>query len=156
MAKKSINDGNELVKLIKIVLVLSILFLAFYGLTVLINKEKKEEKVSTPVSIQFDEILISNIFNQPNNNYYVLIKMSDDKYNKVYDLYLNQTNTRIYTAILDNYFNKSYYDLEANINNDINKLKFNSATLINIVNGKVSSYYQGEDILNQLKKITEK
>lgn len=156
MAKKSINDSNELVKLIKIVLVLSILFLAFYGLTVLINKEKEEEKVSTPVSIQFDEILISNIFNQPNNNYYVLIKMSDDKYNKVYDLYLNQTNTRIYTAILDNYFNKSYYDLEANINNDINKLKFNSATLINIVNGKVSSYYQGEDILNQLKKITEK
>ena len=44
--------------------------------------DKEDEKVEA--SIQYDQILVNKVLSQNKNEYYVLAKMKDDKYNDTY------------------------------------------------------------------------
>ena len=167
MAKKTTNrtisNENEVGKLIKLIIIVTLIFVAFYVLTILVNKKDTPEDNTGDDSdvIQYDEILIGNIFEQPNKEYYVMVYDDDDYNASVYSVYLSNYSSkedaiRVYTAKLGNYFNKSFKAEKSVLNtNDIKKLKFKGSTLLKIKNGKITSSYEGDKIMNHLKEIAK-
>ena len=159
--KASYENTNEFEKLIKLILIVKIVFLAFYGITFLVNREKEEEPSKTSASIQYDNILIGNVLTQPNDEYYVMIYDSND-YNKVlYQTYINMYKStedaiRVYTADLENPFNKNFVGEKANFKiDDISDLKLTTSTLLKIKKGKIDKYFVGDNLKKHLKEITE-
>lgn len=160
--KKNYDNGTEVSKLVELVIIVTIIFVIFYGITVLVNKkeENSSNNNSQTVSVQYDEILISNILIQPNDEYYVMIYDIDDYDGIVYNSYLQlykqkEEALRYYTAQLDNIFNKIFKSEESNLNiSNIKQLKIKGSTLLKIRKGKIIAYYEGDKIIEHLKEIT--
>jgi len=161
---KNINNGNEMTNFIKIIIVVTIILCVFYVLTVFINREdevKSPDNNDTNAQIQYDEILVGDIFEQSNDNYYVLIEDTEDVNIRVYEAYLSVYSQkddakRYYTAVINNIFNNKYLAEVSNLTDDISKFKVNKTTLLEISKGKiVKSYEKDEDILNVLKEISK-
>lgn len=161
---KKITTENEMKKFIIMVIIVTLVFCTFYGLTILINKKEQQTTQNnnkTNVIIQYDEILIGNIFNQKNDNYYVLIEDIEDANVSVYQAYLDNYSKkedakRVYTAVLNNMFNNKYLADKSNLSNDISKFKVSKTTLLEISKNKiVKSYEKDEDILKILKEISK-
>ena len=161
---KNIDNGNEMVNFVKIIIIVIIVFCAFYVLTVFINRGdefKTPSDNNTNAEVQYDEILIGNIFEQPNDNYYVLIKDIEDVNVRVYEAYLSVYSQkddakRYYIAVINNIFNDKYLAEVSNLTDDISKFKVSKTTLLEISKGKiVKSYEKDEDILSILKEISK-
>jgi len=165
VVKEKINDGrvtsNEITNLIKIILAVTVIFLIFYGITTLVTKNKKTEQLNTgDVVIQYDEILLGNLLEQPKSEYYVLVTEEDDQYKDTYSTYLNTYKTkenaiRVYSANLDSGFNSAYLSETSNTNiNDIKDLKLSTSTLLKVSGKKVVSAYEGNfKIIEHLKTL---
>ena len=114
--------NNEMKNLIKIVLVITAVFLIFYGITTLVtNKDDNNNTDSKEVTIQYDEILLGSLFDQPASDYYVLVTKEDDEYAAAYSTYVSKYSSkenaiRVYTSNLDNGFNKSFEAEESKTN----------------------------------------
>lgn len=155
-----IKEGNELEKLIKLVIAVSAVFIIFYGITSLLMKEDKTsyiKELETTGTIQYDEIVLSQLLNQNNQEYFVLVKdvkdLNVDLYNSYLDQYSGKENAiRIYDATLNNLFNSKYIGTETNTNiSDINELKLKGSTLVKIENKKIVEVYdEKEEIINFL------
>ncbi len=162
-AKKTeiIVNNDELSRLIKIILIVTAVFLIFYGITTLVTKNKKIQQLeNTNPIIQYDEILLGNLFDQPNNEYYVLVTVDDDQYSSAYSTYLSTYKSkekaiRFYTSNLDSGFNKSYKSDESKINiSNLTELKLKDSTLLKIKNNKIVSAYEGNSkIIEHLKAL---
>lgn len=163
---KKISNDDEMKKFVKMILIVTLIFGAFYVLTIFINKEDENNDIndndnSSSASIQYDEILIGNIFKQENDSYYVMIEDINDVNTSVYEAYLSNYQQkegakRVYTAILNNMFNLKYLADESNLSDDILKFKVSKTTLLEISNGKIVNSYEGhEDILEILIKISK-
>lgn len=156
------TTNNEMVKLVKIVLLITAIFLVFYGITLLVTEKKTEETPVTEATIQYDEILISSLFEQPNNEYYVLVTKEDDDYLGVYSVYTSkyqskENKLRLYSANLSSGFNSSYEAEESNLNTTkIEELKLKDSTLLKISNKKIVASYEGSTkIIEHLKNISK-
>ena len=156
------TTNNEMVKLVKIVLLITAIFLIFYGITLLVTEKKAEETPVTEATIQYDEILLSSLFEQPNNEYYVLVTKEDDDYLGVYSVYTSkyqskENKLRLYSANLSNGFNSSYEAEESNTNTTkIEELKLKDSTLLKISNKKIVASYEGSTkIIEHLKNISK-
>lgn len=153
--------SNEVTNLIKIVLIVSAVFLIFYGITIIVTKNKKASvPENTDAVIQYDEILLGTLFEQPNSEYYVLVTAADDEYLTTYTTYLStyktkENATRFYTSNLDSGFNKTYIAEESFINtNNLAELKFKESTLLKIKDKKIVSSYEGNvKIIEHLKTL---
>ncbi len=160
---KKINNENEMANFIKLIVIVGVIFALFYLLTAYINREETttEDTPTQKETIQYDEILVGNMFKQSASNYYLLIEDVEDKNVMTYVAYLNNYATlegsiKVYKAILNSSLNKQYLADESNITNDITKFKVSKTTLLEISKGKiVKSYEKHEDILELLKKITK-
>ena len=159
--KASYENTNEFEKLIKLILVVTIIFLVFYAITYLVNRKTEENETSTGAKIQYDNILIGDLLTQPNDEYYVMIYDSND-YNKVlYQTYVNmykgmEDSIRVYTADIENPFNKNFVGEKANFKiKDISDLKVTTSTLLKIKKGKIEEYFTGNKIKEHFKEITE-
>ena len=164
--KKSNLSNNEFVKLLQLILIVTGIFLAFYLVTWLFtdnsDKNKKEEE-KPEVSIQYDEILMSNLLKQKDLEYYVLAYDAEDKYYDSYNMYIYTYSTqkdakRIYTSVLSNGFNKKFYDKELKESvidaADISKLKLKDTSLIRVRRGTIRNVYEGhEEIINFLSTL---
>ena len=68
MANKKYNNASmnsdEVGRLIKMVVIVTVVFLLFYAVTLIVTKEKKQEVLKTPATIQYKEILLGNILKQ--------------------------------------------------------------------------------------------
>lgn len=156
------TTNNEMVKLVKIVLLITAIFLIFYGITLLVTEKKAEETPVTEATIQYDEILLSSLFEQPNNEYYVLVTKEDDDYLGVYSVYTSkyqskENKLRLYSANLSSGFNSSYEAEESNLNTTkIEELKLKDSTLLKISNKKIVASYEGSTkIIEHLKNISK-
>ena len=80
------------------------------------NNETYNNQPNTYTTIQYDEILIGSILNQPEDEYYVLL-VSQDLYNRYYKNYLSQysNGNKFYYAIIENGLNKSYFNETSNL-----------------------------------------
>lgn len=166
--EKVVLENNEFTNLIKIVVIVTGIFLAFYLITYLIAKNKADDAEkdtdAAEVSIQYDEILMSNLLKQSSSEYYVLAYDAEDVYYDTYNTYITSYTgeddaIRVYTSILSNGFNKSYYDVDAESKTDvtsISDLKLNSSTLIKVKDGKIDAVYEGHDaIVTYLKTLID-
>ena len=157
----TIMEGNELKSLIIIIIIVSVVFLAFYGITALTSKKKtagSEYEVKSE-TIQYDEIMVGQILNQKEKEYYVLLKNENNHYNDLYTYYLKKYSSKkskkYYTVDLSNALNSSYVGDSTNVNTkSFFNSKFGNTTLILIKNKEVNKVYStDEQITEVLKKI---
>jgi len=160
--KKQIKNENEMLKFIKLIIVVTVIFGLFYALTVFINKEDEQNKNEDEnVSIQYNEILIGNIFNQSNDNYYVLVEKPTDNNVQAYEAYLSmysqkKESKRVYFCNLDSVLNLQYNKEETKLSDNISELQFSQTVLLEIENKKIkNSYASDEKIREILKQLTK-
>ncbi len=159
--KSKIKTNDEVAKLIKIVGVVIVIYIAFFILTkIAIDKKiddanNQDELVET--TIQFEEIILGNLFDQKESEYYVLVTFENDVYNPLYYNYFMEYSQKEealpkYNVNINNLFNKKHVAKEANFEKE---LKFKETTLLKIKYKKVTKVYEGrEEIIEHLKKIT--
>lgn len=147
-------DTKDVIKKMTIIVVLLLAFLAiFYGIAELINKNQKQEKnveeEDYEPTIDYDTILVQNIFNQSNDIYYVYAKLGTDKniskYNAKIDEYKMKENAiRVYTIDLDSAFNKNYVKEESDFT--LNPPVFKGTTILKIENKQIKEKYELDEI----------
>ena len=143
---------SEVKKTIIIILVALVLLVSMYFFTtVILNKETEEEKI-TENTIQYNEILAGESFNQNNDEYYVIYYDSSNKYSTISSLIssyqLNNTNTKLYSVDLANGMNKKYITDGDVVTTNASSLKVKDTTLLKFENGKVS------DTITDITEIT--
>lgn len=150
-------DTKDVVKKMTIMVIVILAFLAiFYGIAEIINKNTKKETNNTneenyEPTIDYDTILVQNIFNQQRNSYYVYAKLDTDtnisKYNEKVTNYKNTENAlKVYTIDLSSAFNKTYLKEESDFNS--NPPIFKGSTILKIEEKQIKEIYELDDINN--------
>ncbi|MCM1370679.1 MAG: hypothetical protein NC181_02155 [Clostridium sp.] len=157
-----ISDENIGINYLKIVIILIAILAIFYLIAYLVTKEKKVNE-TVESTIQYSKILVGNMLNLPDDEYYVLIEMENDKYNSLYETYLSTYSNKekalkYYTIDMSDGFNKQYISNEANLDIDsISDIKFNSTTLLKIKSKKiVEKYTTKEEIIKVSEQMINK
>ena len=113
--KNSIISNSELINLIKIVGIVSLVLVIFYFITLLVDKKITKNSYKTDdqaAVIQYDEIMVGEILNRPEESYYLLVKKDADSYVTLYEQYLSMAkekgqNIKYYAVNLNDTFNKN-------------------------------------------------
>lgn len=162
------DEQTEITKLIWLLVIIIILILGVYFFTRifvtkdLLNKDKTNSEALTG-EINYNTILLGSMFTKTEKEYYVFVYNSEDiksvYYSGLISAYKKNKNAlRVYTADLNNEFNKQYID-EENINlntNNLNSFKVGKLALIKISNGKVEkAYSQENEIIKALEYIKD-
>lgn len=138
-----------------VVAVIAAAFCIFFIASKIMDKNNHKDifNESLDVSeIQYKDILISKMLKQKQSEYYVLIEYSKDENLETYEGYIKnyeenyskENVLKIYTAQLNNAFNKSYYGDEDSY--ETGKLSFSKTTLVKVSNGNIIETYTGNDI----------
>ena len=83
-------ESDEYKKLIKLILIIAVVFLIFYVATLIFTKKNYDDIFSNDLNaneIQYDEIIIGNMFDK-SGEYYVLLLEEDDPYKELFSSYL--------------------------------------------------------------------
>lgn len=150
--------GDEIRKLLIIIGAVCAVMLAFYFITSFVIKpkdEKKNESEETPTEqvIQYEQILMGELFNQNEDNYYVLAFVEDDPMLEVYTNYIKtysekEDAAKIYRVNLSDDMNKQYLGDENYIEgSNISKIKLKGTTLIRITNHNITTSYTDFDAI---------
>lgn len=147
-------------QIIIIMAVMLSVILVFYGITVLVSNNKKEDTKNDNNSdtvIQYEEILVGEIFKQNNSEYYVLAYDSTSdgqKYKSDINTYVTKENSaKTYFVDLTNAFNKKYVSTESNFENEFPIFK--EPTLLKIVNGSIVEVYEGNSISDKITDLNK-
>lgn len=160
--KNTVVTGNELANLIKIIIIVCIVLLSFYFITVLVNKKRNntvDGSDDTVATIQYDEIIVGEILNRSENEYFVLVKKENDVNYDLYQSYLSiykekENALRVYNVDLSSIFNANAIDEETVLTDTVQNFKFNDSVLIKVTNGSISESLIGNDqIENYLKEL---
>lgn len=152
LRKKELKESLEVNQSVKSVIYnvvgVLVVFFIFYFVTVLITNGAKglHEKTpdNTPAEIQYKEILAGEVFNMPDEEYYVLFYDFKGDHQDYYSTIAAQSEKKVYTVDLSNPFNSDIVSEETNSSaQDSSSLKVKEATLIKIRNGKNISYFEG-------------
>lgn len=138
-----------------VVAVIATAFCIFFIASKIIDKNNHKDIFNESLDvaeIQYKDILISKMLKQKQSEYYVLVEYSKDENLETYEGYIKnyeenyskENVLRIYTAQLNNAFNKSYYSDEDSYETD--KLSFSKTTLVKVSNGNITETYTGNDI----------
>lgn len=151
-------SNNELKNLLKIILIICCVLLVFYFITVLVqNKDKDTNNGSdTTAVIQYSKILVGEILNRSENEYYVLVEKENDPYIDLYKQYLNSIDSiTYYTVDLSEVFNQNNIGEETVVEgNEVGSYKFSGTTLIKVNGGTLSGVYKNKDeITGYLKNL---
>lgn len=133
---------SEVKKTIIIIVIALFLLVGMYFLTkVILNKDVEEDKIMEN-TIQYDEILAGESFNQDEDEYYVIYYDSSNEYSTISSLIssyqLNNSDTRLYSVDISNGMNKKYVTDEDIITDNASSLKVKDNTLLKFRNGEVS------------------
>lgn len=145
--------------------IIIILIGIIYGVTELLIKDTKEDKVVMEGTINYDKISVGTILNRPYEEYFVMVYDSEDKnaviYSAIISKYMQNNNDKDYKKIyycdLGNKLNSEFY----NINNDnisnkeaksVEEFDFGSLTLLKINNGKISNYIEDIEKIKEILK----
>ena len=163
---KNINNNkedeiknNDLKKLLYLVLGVAVVFFIFYGITLLILKKDEVKQEETKTEIDLNQILISQLFEQPESHYYVLVTISNDANNNTYEslkeeYYKKENHLIIYKANLNDPLNSSFAGDKTDLQGNIKNVKFNKSTLVEIEDKTIKSIFEGsQDILEKLNSM---
>ena len=154
------TNQNEMQNFIRIIVIVVVIFVLFYLITILTTGKKKgtyTKAQTTPAVIQYDEIILGNLYKQKATEYYVLVEDKEDPYMSVLEGYLKQHSTKeggipYFTSDLASIFNKSFIGESSSFEQD--NLKLTGPTLLKIREGLlVESYETSEGILEILKTL---
>ncbi|MBE6160391.1 MAG: hypothetical protein E7157_05040 [Lactobacillales bacterium] len=151
-------ESDEYKKLIVLIVIIATVFLVFYLATSIFTKQDNDDIFDNDLNateIQYDEIIIGNMFNK-SGEYYVLLLEEDDPYSELFESYVTtiKPNHKIYTVDLSNAFNKSYVTDEYSYDSENFKTKGN--LLVKIKDGKIKEHYELEEsILEKLEELTK-
>lgn len=152
-------ESNEYKKLITIIIIVASIFLLFYILTTVFTKDKKVDIFKNDLNsseIQYDEIIIGNMFDK-SGEYYVLMLEKNDQYKELFENYvikIRNTGSTIYTVDLNNAFNKKYVSDEYSYDKDDFKTK--GTLLVRINDEEIKDYYESkEEILRKLENLSK-
>ena len=154
------EDKYNIKQLIIFIIIILIILGIFYGITVLVTNNKKEssttdttETSEEDVTIDYDTILVQNIYSQNEDSYYVLASFEDDSkvtnYNNSVSQYSETDNAlKVYNIDLSSAFNKNYVADESNFESEYPI--FSETTLLKIENKKIVETYVGDEITTAL------
>lgn len=166
--KRNYNDEEEKNALSRFVMTLGIVLGAlvvlylFIGIfvtkTITFGNDKKDE-VEESVAIDKSTILASQIFDQSEGEYYVLVYNPDEKVQDLtsfINLYQGKSDAiKLYKVDSTKKFNADFIvEKDSNKNpTNYSELRIISPSLIKISSGSVSEYYEGfEEVKNVFKK----
>ena len=128
----------------------------FYTKEIDFNKDKEETK--NEINIDNNTIMLGQMFDQSDNEYYVLIYDISDKDSNISSwesTYSSKEDAlKMYKVDSSKKFNSKYIvEKDSNKNaSDLSNLKVISPTLIKVTNKQITEYIEGEDnIVNVLK-----
>lgn len=154
------EEKNQIKNLIiTLVIIISVLVL-FYFITIIVTKNTKQTETNTDINetvIDYDIILVSDIYKQKQTSYYVFVSMPDDEnvtsYENTLISYSNGENSlKVYTIDLSSAFNKKYISDTTDLTGKLPV--FSETTLLKIENGSIVENYQSEDIETFLQTLT--
>lgn len=161
--KEVVKEPDEMKRLIQLILILVLIFVSFYALTKFLLDRKKTDDIvpaEKVVTIQYNQILLTNLLTQKNEHYYVMAFSGEDYATGIYNVYMTQYSEkekalRFYTVDLKDHFNTSFLAETSHFEiTSINDLKLSGSTLFEIENGKIVHYYEGKEaIVNQFKEM---
>lgn len=144
----------------QIIIIMSIILIVigvFYGLTYLIsdNLDNNIPNNNTEVDIQYSEILVGEIYNQSEDEYYVLA-YNDSDGSQTYISNVKEYNSlensiKTYLIDLTNAFNKKYVSETSNFESDFPIFKGN--TLLKISKDVIVEIYEEEKITEKLNEL---
>ena len=154
----SIVSNSEFKNLIQIILIIVAVFLIFYGVTTCITKNNKNKDFAqNNTIIQYDEILLGTLLQQPVSEYYVLVTDKQDNNAQIYMNLLSEYNDLkenaldVFNADLSNGFNKKFLATDnenSNLKtNDLKELKFKKTTLLKIKNKQIVAAYEEDSAI---------
>ena len=144
-------SGNEMINLIKIILIVCAVLLVFYFITVLVNKKDKETYTeNTNATIQYNKILVGQILNRTETDYYVLVEKENDQYIDLYNYYLSNyigenKKFKYYTVDLSDVFNGNHIGEQTLLTGNVSEFKFVNSTLLRVKNGSIIESYDTRD-----------
>lgn len=149
------KNDSEITKLVKIVLIVTAIMVIFYGITLLVTKNRSsnsssENSHNEKAVIQYDDIMIGTMLNKNDDWYYVLIKEDEDNRMAEYETLMKliaskEDAPKIYTANLTDSFNKKYLAKEANESSDMSEFRVTGTTLVEIKDGQIANIYSNHD-----------
>lgn len=156
-----LEDNYQAKNMFIIIIVIIVLLIPLYFITNLVIKNEKKETVTnnTPVEIQNEKILVGQLLNRSEDEYYVIAYKKDNKMISLFNNYINdyknkENNLTFYKIDLDDGLNKGYISDTENISDNLKDLKISDTTLFIIKNKQIDSYYVGNnEVLNYLKEI---
>lgn len=147
-----VGEDDDVKSFIKIIIVMAVILLLIYGITFIINRDKKE---NSDISINYDKMTVGMLFNRPYDEYYALIYNSDDSKSNEYSSMLStykqkkddKDYIKIYEIDLNNKLNKGYYNKDKSNPkaSSLEELQFGNITLIKIKNKKIVEYIESID-----------
>lgn len=153
-------ESSEYKKLVILIIIIATVFLIFYLLTILFTKDNNDDIFKNDLNvseIQYNEIIVGNMFDK-NGEYYVLLLEENDLYKNIFDSYIStirNDNKKIYTVDLSSAFNKKYISYDYSY--DKNDFKVKGTVLIKIDDNEIKEHYESkDDILNKLKELSKK
>lgn len=152
-------NSNEVKNFIRIIAVVTVIFFVFYFITVVSTGRKKGDytkATTTPSVIQYDEILLGELYHQKETDYYVLVEEKDDPYISLFEDLLTQNSKKengitYYRVDLSSAFNQKFVGETADFTEN---LKVTGTTLFRIQNGTMIAHYEtSESILEFLNNL---
>ncbi len=154
--------NNEAVKTIIILVSVVLVMVVTYFIAGLMTGEIKlgspEEKEKAPAEIQYEEIIMGEIWNQPGDEYYVMLFDFTSNYASSYITYKDvfesdSENPKVYLVDMEKGFNKGFlaadgeeYELYPD---NLDNLKVKNPSLLKISNHKVIERIEGKDAIEE-------
>jgi len=150
-------EENQAKKFIIIILLLVFIICVIYILSALfVTKEldwfKNDDEKQSQTIVE-NTILASEIFKQSEEEYYVYFYDYTDKENTTSSVVSSKlSSSKVYKVDTSSGLNKNYVSEESNKSaKNLEDLKVKSPTVIKISGEKITAYYEGEEITNNLK-----
>lgn len=156
------EQKESMKNLIITIAIIVITLLVFYLITAIITNKKENEKNNQNNSgetiIDYETILVSDIYKQSHEAYYILASMPDDKKTSTYQSDLTTYGKKenalpVYKVDLSSALNKNYISENTDLTGKYPI--FSETTLLKIENGTITENYQGEDITTFLNTLKE-
>lgn len=151
-------ESDEYKKLIILIVIIAVVFLIFYLATTIFTKDNNDDIFSNDLNateIQYDEIIVGNMFDK-SGEYYVLLLEKDDPYNDVFNSFVTtiKANHKFYTVDLGSAFNKKY--MSEGYSYDKDNFKTKGTLLVKIKDNQIKEHYElKEDILKKLESLSK-
>ncbi len=155
--RKMLDEDIKKEDLIKSLVIITVGVIAFLGIAYFgMNIIKGNIKFGKDDTVIDDSVengaICGTILTQEEPEYYVLAySFNDEDTKKIYSNITTMTPDKVYLLNTDSGFNKTCVGEKVVINNDINKLKITSPTLLHIRDRKIDKSYTKEaDIIKTL------